>query len=31
MKRTFTAERTAHARAVAEAHNRHIGLPIAHP
>jgi DNA invertase Pin-like site-specific DNA recombinase len=31
MERTFTAERAAHARAVAEAHDRHIGRPIAHP
>jgi DNA invertase Pin-like site-specific DNA recombinase len=31
MERTFTAERAAHARAVAEANNRHIGRPIAHP
>ena len=31
MERTFTAERAAHARAVAAARNRHIGRPIAHP
>ena len=31
MERTFTAERAAHARAVAEAAGRHIGLPVAHP
>ena len=31
MERTFTAERAAHARAVAEASNGHIGRPIAHP
>ena len=31
MERTFTAERAAQARAVAEASNRHIGRPIAHP
>jgi DNA invertase Pin-like site-specific DNA recombinase len=31
MERTFTAERAAHARTVAEANNRHIGRPIAHP
>jgi DNA invertase Pin-like site-specific DNA recombinase len=31
MERTFTAERAAHARAVAQASNRHIGRPIAHP
>ncbi|MEV0408162.1 recombinase family protein [Actinoallomurus sp. NPDC050550] len=31
MERTFTAERAAHARAVAEANNRHIGRPLAHP
>ena len=31
MERTFTAERAAHARAVAEAAGRHIGRPIAHP
>jgi DNA invertase Pin-like site-specific DNA recombinase len=30
MERTFTAERTAHARAVAEAAGRHVGRPIAH-
>jgi DNA invertase Pin-like site-specific DNA recombinase len=31
MERTFTAERGAHARAVAEAAGRHIGRPVAHP
>jgi DNA invertase Pin-like site-specific DNA recombinase len=31
MERTFTAERAAHARAVAEAPGRRIGRPIAHP
>ncbi|MDP9850279.1 hypothetical protein [Streptosporangium lutulentum] len=31
MERTFTAERAAHARAVAEANDRHIGRAIAHP
>jgi DNA invertase Pin-like site-specific DNA recombinase len=31
MERTYTAERAAHARTVAEAGNRHIGRPIAHP
>jgi DNA invertase Pin-like site-specific DNA recombinase len=31
MERTFTAERAAHARAVAEANHRHIGRPLAHP
>ncbi|MEO3861554.1 recombinase family protein [Acrocarpospora sp. B8E8] len=31
MERTFTAERAAHARAVAEAHDRRVGRPIAHP
>ncbi|MFE0155933.1 recombinase family protein [Nonomuraea sp. NPDC059007] len=31
MERTFTAERAAHARSVAEAHDRRIGRPIAHP
>jgi hypothetical protein len=31
MERTFTAERAAHARAVAEAAGRRIGRPIAHP
>lgn len=31
MERTFTAERAAHARAVAEAGGRHVGRPIAHP
>jgi DNA invertase Pin-like site-specific DNA recombinase len=31
MERTFTAERAAHARAVAEAAGRRIGRPAAHP
>lgn len=31
MERTYTAERAAHARAVAEAAGRHVGRPIAHP
>ena len=31
MERTYAAERAAHARSVAEAHNRHVGRPIAHP
>ena len=31
MERTFTAERAAHARAVAEAHGRRPGRPVAHP
>ena len=31
MERAFTAERAAHARAVAEAGNRHVGRPVAHP
>jgi DNA invertase Pin-like site-specific DNA recombinase len=31
MERTFTAERAAHARAVAEASGRQIGRPVAHP
>jgi DNA invertase Pin-like site-specific DNA recombinase len=31
MERTFTAERAAHARAVAEAGGRQIGRPLAHP
>jgi DNA invertase Pin-like site-specific DNA recombinase len=31
MERTFTAERAAHARAVAEANDRHAGRPLAHP
>jgi DNA invertase Pin-like site-specific DNA recombinase len=31
MERTFTAERAAHARAVAETAGRQIGRPIAHP
>lgn len=30
MERTFTAERAAHARSVAEASGRHVGRPIAH-
>ena len=30
MERAFTAERAAHARAVAQASNRHVGRPIAH-
>jgi DNA invertase Pin-like site-specific DNA recombinase len=30
MERTFTAERAAHARAVAQASNRHVGRPSAH-
>ena len=30
MEHTFTAERAAHARAVAEARNRRIGRPLAH-
>ncbi|MEU1527711.1 recombinase family protein [Nocardia rhamnosiphila] len=30
MERTFTAERAAHARSVAEAAGRHVGRPIAH-
>jgi DNA invertase Pin-like site-specific DNA recombinase len=30
MERTFTAERAAHARAVAEAKDRRIGRPLAH-
>jgi DNA invertase Pin-like site-specific DNA recombinase len=30
MERTFTAERAAHARAVAETKNRRIGQPLAH-
>jgi DNA invertase Pin-like site-specific DNA recombinase len=30
MERTFTAERAAHARAIAEARNRCIGRPLAH-
>lgn len=30
MERTFTAERAAHARAVAQAAGRHVGRPIAH-
>ncbi len=31
MERTFTAERAAHARSVAEAAGRHVGRPAAHP
>jgi DNA invertase Pin-like site-specific DNA recombinase len=31
MERTYAAERAAHARSVAGAHNRHVGRPIAHP
>lgn len=31
MERTYTAERAAHARAVAEATGRHVGRPLAHP
>ena len=31
MERTFTAERAAHARAVAEAAGRYVGRPVAHP
>ncbi len=31
MERTFTAERAAHARAVAEANGRQPGRPLAHP
>jgi DNA invertase Pin-like site-specific DNA recombinase len=31
MERTFTAERAANARAVAEAKGRHVGRPVAHP
>lgn len=31
MKHTFTAERAAHARAVAEAAGRRAGSPVAHP
>ncbi|WP_234343158.1 hypothetical protein [Streptomyces fulvoviolaceus] len=31
MERTFTAERAAHARVVAEAAGRRIGRPMAHP
>jgi DNA invertase Pin-like site-specific DNA recombinase len=31
MERTFTAERAANARAVAEANGRHVGRPLAHP
>lgn len=31
MERTFTAERAANARAVAQAKGRHIGRPVAHP
>jgi DNA invertase Pin-like site-specific DNA recombinase len=31
MERTFTADRAAHARTVAEASGRQIGRPVAHP
>jgi DNA invertase Pin-like site-specific DNA recombinase len=31
MERTYTAERAAHARAVAEAAGRQVGRPLAHP
>jgi DNA invertase Pin-like site-specific DNA recombinase len=31
MEHTFTAERAANARAVAEAKGRHVGRPVAHP
>lgn len=31
MERTFTGERAAHARAVAEAAGRRVGRPVAHP
>jgi DNA invertase Pin-like site-specific DNA recombinase len=31
MERTFTAERAANARSVAEAKGRHVGRPVAHP
>ncbi|RKF24830.1 recombinase family protein [Micromonospora globbae] len=31
MERTFTAERAANARAIAEANGRHVGRPVAHP
>ena len=31
MERIFTADRAAHTRAVAQASNRHVGRPIAHP
>lgn len=31
MRRTLTAERAAHARAVAEAEGRHVGRPVAYP
>ena len=31
MERTFSTERAAHARAVAEAAGRHVGRPVAHP
>ncbi|MEU1729285.1 recombinase family protein [Nonomuraea sp. NPDC005692] len=31
MERSFTTERAAHARAVAEANHRQIGRPLAHP
>lgn len=30
MERTYTAERAAHARAIAEAAGRHVGRPLAH-
>lgn len=31
VERTFTAERAAHARAVAKAAGRRVGRPVAHP
>jgi DNA invertase Pin-like site-specific DNA recombinase len=31
MERTYTAERAAHARAMAQAAGRHVGRPVAHP
>jgi DNA invertase Pin-like site-specific DNA recombinase len=31
MERTFTAERAAHARSVAETNGRQVGRPLAHP
>lgn len=31
MERTFTSERAAHARAIAEAAGRRVGRPVAHP
>jgi hypothetical protein len=31
MERTFTAERAAHARSVAEANGRQVGRPVAQP